>query len=153
MLKFKIEQVAICPNNAARAMQLLQEMGANDWANDIVVASGKVWSQPGENTAALAFNYQLIDGKEFEVLDYQSGPNWMNDHSPSVSHFGMHVEAEELEQWRAFFAERNIEVAQEVVTTSHTNPVIAGKRNYNYVIFATRHILGVDIKFIVRIDK
>jgi hypothetical protein len=30
--------------------------------------------------------------------------------------------------------------------------VIAGKRNYHYTIFATRHILGVDLKFIVRMD-
>jgi hypothetical protein len=33
---------------------------------------------------------------------------------------------------------------------SHTNPVISGKRWYNYVIFDTKEILGVDLKFIVR---
>ena len=44
-------------------------------------------------------------------------------------------------------------MAQEVFTESHTNPVIAGKRSYNYVIFDTREILGVDLKFIVRINK
>jgi hypothetical protein len=41
-------------------------------------------------------------------------------------------------------------VAQEVLTQSHTNPVISGKRWYNYVIFDTKDILGVDLKFIVR---
>ena len=43
-------------------------------------------------------------------------------------------------------------MAQEVMTESHTNPVIAGKRTYNYVIFDTKEILGVDVKFIVRIN-
>jgi hypothetical protein len=36
------------------------------------------------------------------------------------------------------------------MTISHTNPVIAGKRWYTYVIFDTRSILGIDLKFIVR---
>ena len=70
----------------------------------------------------------------------------------SVSHLGMHVTSGELEGWRHFFAERGIVVAQEVKTHEHTNPVIAGKRFYTYVIFNTRPILGVDVKFIVRRD-
>ena len=65
----------------------------------------------------------------------------------------MHCSAEELVQWRAFFAERDIPVAQEVFTESHTNPVIAGQRWYNYVIFDTKDILGVDLKFIVRLAE
>ena len=62
----------------------------------------------------------------------------------------MHCTADELLGWRDFFKKRDIPVAQEVVTESHTNPVIAGKRTYNYVIFDTKEILGVDVKFIVR---
>ena len=108
----------------------------------------------GRNEANLSFNYSLIQGKEFEVLDYTEGANWMAspDRRWSTSHIGMHVSAEQLVEWRAFFAERDIFVAQEVFTLSHTNPVIDGKRSYNYVIFDTRHILGVDVKFIVRMD-
>ena len=68
----------------------------------------------------------------------------------SVSHLGMHVTEDELLEWRKFFAGRKIFVAQELHTDSHSNPVIAGKRWYHYVIFETRHILGVDVKFIVR---
>jgi hypothetical protein len=65
----------------------------------------------------------------------------------------MHCSGDDLLKWREFFKERQINVAQEVFTESHTNPVIAGKRSYNYVIFDTREILGVDLKFIVRINK
>lgn len=153
-MKFVIEQVAICPRDPSAAIKLLTEMGAGEWARDHVVADGKVFGVEGRNEADLAFNYDAIKGYEFEVLHYTTGDNWMNDlyRRNSVSHLGMHCTADELTQWRAFFAERNIAVAQEVVTQSHTNPAIAGKRDYNYVIFDTKEILGVDIKFIVRID-
>lgn len=153
-MKFVIEQVAICPKDPAAAKELLAAMEISQWSNDHVTAKGNVYGEEGVNEADLSFNYDIFAGKEFEILDYTSGTNWMEhpDRVNSVSHLGMHCTAEELVQWREFFAGRNIEVAQEVFTQSHTNPVIAGKRSYNYVIFDTKEILGVDLKFIVRID-
>lgn len=155
-MKFIIEQIAIVPKDPVAAKKLLAEIGATEWSEDHVVATGKVFGIEGTNEANLSFNYDIFAGKEFEVLDYTSGPNWMDDLQRgrnAVSHLGMHCSAEELVKWRAFFAERFIMVAQEVLTDSHTNPVIAGKRSYNYVIFDTKEILGVDLKFIVRINK
>lgn len=155
-MKFSIEQIAICPADPAAAKELLTAIGAASWAEDHVVATGKVFGHAGTNEADLSFNYDIFSGREFEVLDYTSGPNWMEDlirGRNSVSHLGMHCTAEELVQWREFFAARNIVVAQEVMTDSHTNPVIAGKRWYNYVIFDTKNILGVDLKFIVRREQ
>lgn len=154
-MKFIIEQIAIVPKDPVAAKKLLAEIGATEWAEDHVVATGKVFGNEGANEADLSFNYDLFGGKEFEVLNYTTGPNWMDDFTRgrnSVSHLGMHCSAEELLKWRAFFAERNIVVAQEVLTDSHTNPVISGQRWYNYVIFDTKEILGVDLKFIVRKD-
>lgn len=150
MLKFKIEQLALYPADPAAAKKLLTEMGAGEWAEDHVVAKGAVYGEPGTNEADLSFDYELFKGNELEVLHYTDGPHWMSDKVGSVSHIGMHCSEEELQQWREFFAERNIGIAQEVFTQSHTNPHIAGKRWYNYVIFSTRDILGVDVKFIVR---
>jgi hypothetical protein len=152
-MKFVIEQIAIAPKDPVRAKILLAEMGAVEWHNDHVVASGKVFGKAGTNEADLSFNYELFGGKEFEILDYTSGDNWVEQRGRNtVSHLGMHCSAEELVEWRKFFAERGFPVAQEVFTDSHTNPVIAGKRKYNYVIFDTKEVLGVDMKFIVRID-
>ena len=154
-MKFMIEQIAICPKDPVRAKQLLADLGADEWAEDHVCATGKVFGKEGGNEADLSFNYDIFSGREFEVLDYTAGDNWMDSMfrgRNNVSHLGMHCSAEELVQWRAFFAERNIDVAQEVLTDSHTNPVISGKRWYNYVIFDTKDILGVDLKFIVRKD-
>lgn len=168
-LQFKIEQVALCPQDPFAAIALLTKMGLGDWARDHVVAVGRVWHVGGTNEADLAFNYQSTPGMhhhpsgvlkndaeikplELEVLHYTDGPNWMQAHGPSVSHLGMHCSVEELARWRAFFENEGISEAQSVRTISHTNPVIAGKRSYNYVIFDTRAILGVDVKFIVRIE-
>ena len=156
-MKFKIEQIAICPKDPIAAKKLLSEIGAVDWSEDHVVATGKVFGEQGTNEADLSFNYEIFDGKEFEILNYTKGNNWIDSSGRTernvVSHLGMHCSAEELEKWKEFFHQRAIEISQEVFTDSHTNPVIAGKRSYNYVIFNTRPILGVDLKFIVRINK
>lgn len=172
-LHFFIEQVALCPPDPVAAITLLTKMGLGEWARDHVLATGRVFGLGGTNEADLAFNYQgtkEIETKnpethaylpsgytvakplELEVLHYTDGPNWMTARGPSVSHIGMHCEMEELNQWRSFFAAENIAEVQSVRTLSHTNPVIMGKRSYNYVIFGTRAILGVDVKFIVRIE-
>jgi hypothetical protein len=154
-MKFSIEQIAICPRDPVAAKELLTAIGAAQWAEDHVTAEGHVYGRTGGNEADLAFNYDIFSGKEFEVLSYTAGDNWMAhpERHNSVSHLGMHCTAEELIQWREFFAARKISVAQEVFTKEHTNPVIAGKRWYNYVIFDTKAILGVDLKFIVRREQ
>ena len=153
-MKFQIEQIAIYPADPVAAIELLEAIGAKEWSTDHVIALGQVYGRKRVNEADLAFNYDLFSGKEFEVLQYTNGDHWMasNGRTNSVSHLGMHCTAEELVEWRAFFEGRGIAVAQEVFTQSHTNPVISGKRTYNYVIFDTKAILGTDLKFIVRID-
>lgn len=154
MIRFCVEQIAICPKDPEAAIELLTALGAEDWARDHVVAKGNVYGQEDTNEADLAFNYSMIAGKEFEVLNYTKGDNWMEDieRINSVSHLGMHCSEEELGEFKAFFAARGISIAQEVHTESHTNPVIAGKRKYHYTIFDTKEILGTDLKFICRID-
>lgn len=161
-MKFVIEQIAIAPRNPARAIEFLKKIGAEEWAHDHVVALGSVYGDSNlTNEADLNFNYSLGNAKEFEVLRYTGGANWVNandirninDVRGCVSHLGMHTTAEELVKWREFMAAECINVAQEVVTESHTNPVIAGKRRYKYVIFDTFETLGVDLKFIVRLNQ
>lgn len=154
-MKFFIEQIALCPPNPAAAINLLKQLGLDDWVHDHVIAGGKVFGETGKNEADLAFNYQNTRPEnkplELEVLHYTSGPNWMAGRPPMVSHLGMHCTAEELDTFRRKFANMGIKVAQEVFTESHTNPyLLEVKRKYQYVIFDTRDILGTDLKFIVR---
>lgn len=159
-MDFLIEQIALCPPNPEKAIELLRAMGMNDWVHDIVVARGAVRPDPNstaaaktDNVAQLAFSYESLSAaKELEVLHYTAGKNWMEGIEPSVSHLGMHCSMSALNEWKAFFRRHRIGIAQEVDTLSHNNPAIAGKRWYHYCIFDTRAILGVDIKFIVRKD-
>lgn len=157
-LHFKIEQIALCPKNPTLAKELLADLGLSEWFHDTVVADGEVFGQAGDSTANLAFNYQAGNGRdngadkplELEILHYTDGANWMQFNPKSVSHLGMHCTEEELDKFRAYFDSKDIRIAQEVQTQSHTNPAIATSRRYRYVIFDTREILGVDLKFIVR---
>jgi len=162
MRKFKIEQLAISPRTEKgvdRAKALMRALGVDDWIEDEVTAHGCVRGADGHvNTAGLSFNYGLgADGLEFELLEYKKGKNWLASIEDSrfcavASHIGMHVTAEELQEWRKSFEKLGIEEAQSVNTTAHTNPAIKDKRRYNYVIFDTRDLIGLDIKFIVRKD-
>lgn len=156
-MEFIIEQVALHPRDPERAKALLRDMGMTEWAIDHVSAHGSVFGRHAPRSEAeLAFNYQgLGAAKELEVLHYTAGRNWMARlFRPRwrVSHLGMHCTEEALAAWRDFFRDRGIRVAQELWTDAHTNPVIAGKRKYHYVIFDTYDILGVDVKFIIRHD-
>lgn len=155
-MRFFIEQLAIAPPDPQRAKALLAKMGWTEWTEDRVTAHGGVRDAVDvTNVARLSFNYQTQRGTqlEFEVLHYESGANWMASRGPSASHLGMHCTAEELDGWRDFFAKEGVGIAQEVRTSSHENPLIAGKRWYQYVIFDTRPILGIDLKFIVRLQE
>lgn len=156
-LTFKIEQIAIIlPRDPSTTKtnplgeKLLRAIGCSVFSHDTVIADGTVGSSNVINKANLRFNYE-IGPVEFEVLHYEVGNNWRNN-EPGVSHLGMHVSASELEQWRKMFESNGVKVIQEVKTVSHTNPVIKDSRRYHYVIFNTRPLIGVDLKFIVRLN-
>ena len=156
-MKFFIEQIALCPPDPDRARALLVALGLTDWVRDTVTAEGRVFGTPGVNVAHLAFNYEASapgpKPLELEVLHYVAGSNWIDAgrRGASVSHLGMHCTEEELDAFRRKFAALGIPVAQEVLTLAHTNPyLLSNGRKYRYVIFDTRSILGVDLKFIVR---
>lgn len=157
MLQFKIEQIALCPANPEMAQEMLRDLGMTDWFKDYVRARGEVHGRKDiVNEAELLFNYESQGNNPFllelEILHYTVGDNWVSDNLPCVSHLGMHVTEDELAEFRSYFEKKWINVAQEVFTESHTNPEIKDKRRYHYCIFETRHILGVDLKFIVRKD-
>lgn len=168
MPQFKIEQIALYPENSVRARAFLAKLGMSEWFHDDVVARGSVFTEKDcENTAHLAFNYQAGNGSdadaakplELEILDYREGENWMDVMTDSgevgwpgaVSHLGMHVTEEQLIEFDQVMRDESIEIAQSVVTQSHTNLAIKDSRRYKYVIYDTRFLIGVDLKFIVRL--
>jgi hypothetical protein len=169
-MKFVIEQIALAPRDPGKAMDLLRSLGLNEWVFDDVTAVGKVKVgdmvfENATNKATLRFNYQAAPEPlagaakplELEVIDYNNGFNFLDDvmgRCGSVaSHIAMHCSAEELAAWRKKLGGLGYIPIQDVFTIEHRNPAIAGKRWYNYVIFGTREVIGVDLKFIVRLDQ
>ncbi len=152
-MKFKIEQLALNPKDPGLAFMLMDLLGMTEWSGDTASAQGTVFDEPAESVAALNFNYDSPP-LELEIINYKSGYNWLaasNKNVSVASHIGMHCSAEELEAWRSKLAAFKIGVAQEVITTHHTNPKVPKGRRYKYVIFDTRDIIGLDLKFIVRL--
>jgi len=149
---FKIDQFAFT-STARDADALLKLLGWTDWTTDEVVA--QFVKSSSTNTARLSFNYAAAPGPvEVERLQYESGRNWLErpNRQVSVSHVGMHCTEDELAAWKAKLVAFGLNIVQEVRTTSHTNPAIRGKRFYHYCIFGANHLLGFDLKFIVRED-
>lgn len=139
---------------------MLLALGLTDWVSDHVTAQGTVNGEVDQvNEADLRFNYQATrkpksQPLELELLHYTDGDNWMANSEPRVSHLAMHCTEEELTQWKAKFELLGVEVVQEVLTTNHTNPkLVETGRKYHYTIFNTYDVLGVDLKFIVRIEQ
>lgn len=154
-----LDQIAFYAPDERAADDVKMYFGLSDadWTEDHVTGNVRVFGEyedEAESRARLLFNYDL--GIELEILTYTDGPNWhayrdnicfgsgLREGSPPfVSHLGFHVNDGELPilPWP---------IAQEMITTSHSNPAIHDRR-YAYRIFSTRAMLGVDLKYIKRL--
>lgn len=152
-----LDQIAFYAPDSIAEANIKKMLGIDEaeWTVDHVSGRCRVFGgDERESTARLQFNYDL--GIEVEILRYLSGPHWhlqraISKHGPNVffgsipfvSHIGFHVNDEELPNLP-------FQVAQEMVTVEHSNPAIAG-RSYQYVIYDTKDMLGVDLKYIKRL--
>ena len=155
----KFDQLAIHVNRLEEYHRLAMANACT--VEDTVVARGRVFgSDLIENTARLAFNYSRWP-MEFEVLFYERGDNWLSRpvnirtrtyRSSGLSHYGMNLpDQRAMLEWKEKLGRHK--VAQEVVTLSHKNEVIAGKRWYHYVVYDTYQEMGADIKLILRLNS
>ena len=150
----KIEQIAFGAKDPIKIIELFKTtLGLTDWIEDEVSADGIVDGRAANNIAKLYFNYQW--GIELEILRYSSGANWHQFRNPLdlpifASHMGYHCTEEQAQEKIVQMYTCGINVIQEVYTYKHTNPVIAGKRLYHYIVFDSLSLLGFDLKLIVR---
>lgn len=160
-MSIKIEQVAIGVRKGSKEMvqNIIDLLGATNWILDTVKFSGKVFGEETKSTEAiLNFNYDLIPGIEFEILEYTDGDNWHKHRAIGenifLSHLGLHVDSfEELACIRKRLMKAGINVAQESHTYSHENVNVPEGRSYYYLIFDSIDVLGFDLKIIHRRDK
>ena len=144
------DQTAIASDNARATVGLFIRLGFDKWTKDIVTARGIVRGKIVQNKAILYFNYELTPGKEFEVLQYTEGDNWLNGRI-GLSHMGAHVD--DLESAMEQMSAAGYQIIQDVHTINHTNHYITKEspRRYHYVIYDCYENLGFDIKLIKRI--
>lgn len=161
----KFEQIAFYTPNIEASKDVYRYLGCKTWMDDTVTARGRVGQREQKepntiiNVATLAFNYDL--GIELELIKYNAGMNWhrkagrIEDDGhcsvPFLSHMAYHTEGMADEKKRLLNS--GFHIVQDVRTISHTSvPLMESGRRYNYVIFATRDVLGFDVKVIERIE-
>jgi len=162
-MSIKIEQVAIGvrAGQANEKVKAIREiLGAVDWIHDTVKFSGEVDNDKTECTVAnLNFNYDLIPGVEFEIIEFIDGINWhefRNSNQPDtpfISHLGLHIDDyDEFDEVKNKLLKAGLNIIQEANTFEHSNPKVPDNRKYHYLIFDTLNAFGFDLKLIYRID-
>ncbi len=149
----EFEQIAMIADKDFSIQKTITEKGWL-WTRDIVTAKGIltapefVMPEVIENVAELRYNYEMFPGKEFELIHYRSGSNFVGARiSGGVSHFGLHVL--KIDDFRDYFDKKGFYLVQEVVTIHHTN--VRDDRHYHYAIY--RHnASGVAWKLIRRLE-
>ena len=150
---FPLEQIALVGRTGT--VDMLKMLGATEWHLDTVTTRGIVYWESDkviEQQALLAFNYQLIPGKELEVIRYIRGDNFLSSSGTlgGMSHLGLHVDDIDRATQILRDCMGDVSIAQDAVTIRHTNPHIKDTRRYRYRIFDTRNELGFFLKFIQR---
>jgi len=133
----KLDQIAIHDATGLPLKKFYDSLGANSWADDIVISKGIILFDDTyhktENTAHLSFNYNLFP-MEFELINYIEGDNFLRFTTyGTISHFGSHVNS--IHVWREFMKVRDFTLVQEVITQSHTSDKVHPNRRYHYAIY------------------
>jgi hypothetical protein len=134
----KFEQIAVVADREFKTQLPFME-GASAWTRDIVTAKGilvNAYDQviPIHNRAELRFNYDVFTGKEFELIHYIDGHNYLGHRIPgTLSHFGVHVP--DIDMSKPYLEAKGFKIVQEVVTVNHSNTNVPLDRHYRYAIF------------------
>lgn len=158
MFEFNIEQVAVAVPDIEDALRQYRRAGFRNWVEDLVVldvtnrTSRGYEEVSGTSVAALAFSYEVIPGKEFELIQFKTG-NSFHDllvAKPGMSHMGLHVD--NIDVWINNSPFRGVKKIMDARTLSHTSaPVVESGKHYKYVILDTIEQLGFYLKLIERI--
>lgn len=150
----EIEQVAIVVPDIDVAVGLYDRLfGTTKWVRDDVEAANVGGSLGGSKfSARLAFNYELVPGKEFELIQIVSGrsiqQNLRPAYAPGLSHLGLHVE--DIDAWLAERPEfASVGMHQMVMTRNHSGT----SRRYRYALLKTERTHGFVLKLIQRVSQ
>lgn len=151
-----IQQIAFYTPDIDESVEDLMQAGYGRWVRDRV--EGVAWMDSGSvgvpYIARLAFNYDIMDGIEFEFIQPLTTPNYIAARGISpgqVAHVGWHLEglaaAIDLnETWGLW------ELPDMEVYTTHHAGAVPSDRAYHYRIFESERFPSL-VKIIRRITR
>ncbi len=177
ILPYTFHQVAMyCPLGEAQAeaaVDLWKDQGFANWITDTSLLVGyydedyvaekglRVGGQI-QTRAMMWFNYDIMAGMELEFLAYENvrghhrwdgigSGNPMYTYEPFITHMSTYVDDVILEarKMKRFFG---FPPYHRFITTGNTNPAVKGKKRFIECIFATRSMIGYDLKLIQKVD-
>lgn len=157
---FAFDQIATRTNDIDQSINALGNLGHTNWVRDEVEAF-HIYAHPAFDLGEvfkvrLAFNYEVFEGKEFELIQPVHGKTVqlgapMKDMT-SISHFGYHVQDPVVGGPDTLAAEINrlcgmgIEIVQVSQTVNHSGT----KKRYRYA-FGFMPAVGAPVKIIQRL--
>lgn len=164
---FSIEQVALRSTNIERDIERYIAQGHTDWIRDRVHAvhlftNGRQgWAQHlgSEFEVGLAFNYSIVQGQEFELIQLHSGMTYQFlETGLRMSHFGYHVVDQSMDP--AVEDSLLVEIKRLValggvpiqVSQTTTHKGTSKRYRYAYVAGMVGYDRDVPIKIIQRIE-
>lgn len=149
------EQVAFFTKDLRDSVERFTEAGFGTWTHDIAAGRSSLEDVDGDVPfrAKLAFNYDVIPGVEFELIEPLTVPNYIEvleiGHG-CLAHVGVHVEGEGMRvAWKGRLGLYG--PVQRTLTTHHMNPNV-GDRRYSYEIWLSR-FLPFPVKLIERLER
>lgn len=149
-------QVALYTYDIADSVAFLSSLGFDEWHSDTATLEGFYQGNECKVNAEMAFNYQILGGRELEFVSYEDHPEPLYQHStgklPFLSHLSAYVDnvAAAVENIREEHGHSPYHLFQ---TGNHTNPRVAGKKFFREAIYDTRAEIGFNLKLIEKVAR
>jgi hypothetical protein len=150
-------QVAICTNDIGRSIDVLSTLGFSTWSRDEATLVGTYAGKPCTMEAQMAFNYQVLNGKELEFVRYFGHPEprfggklRSGNGGPFISHISAYVDDIAVACGRVA-DERGMVPIHRFNTSAHKNPQVVGKKFFREAIFNSYEDFGFNIKLIEKV--
>lgn len=147
-----VQQLAILTDDIDKDVEKMMQAGHALWVRDRVDAVTKIEGEYHPMIMRMAFNHDIFDGLEYELLEIELGPHHTDELAPgTIAHFGFDVQGqEEIDKLVAQYGAT--EVLQETWTTMHAVEDIQKDRSYHHLIYKCE-LLPYPMKLIEKISR
>jgi hypothetical protein len=155
------DQVAQRTRDINAQVEIFTMLGLSQWVIDTVDAvhiykHAAVYNELGESFRAhLAFNYEILPGIEFELLELVQGKSWqVMDDGGRMSHYGYHLKRDQSDTGPDSLLEELQRLRTKGILTMQVSQTLLHKntsRRYRYAYVTGDLTGGIPIKIIQRL--